>query len=374
MHTNSTPAGGRDGNLPPLPLIELAGTAVQMGEQLGEQRREEVHAAVALVLDELSQVARIDDARRSARAYLEPIGAIAPRYVDEIRGLARGARISLEDALLLQLRFEAVGYDAGRSRPLSLAEGCSAFAMRAADARLTGQNVDIPPAHVGMGQIVRMRPTEGPELLFYTYYAGLLGYLGINSEGLSVFGNALLSPGWRVGFPRYFVLRLALEQRTVADVERMLRSVRRASTINLLVTDRTGAMADFELTVDDCERLGPEDGCVFHTNHYLAERFAEDERLLDILPDSPKRYAAGRAALTASANAQRAPFERAKALLTDHTHLPGSICRHAPEHPATVAESWVTVASLIAMPDDGVLYATRGNPCRQEYARYALVA
>jgi isopenicillin-N N-acyltransferase-like protein len=355
-----------------LPIIYLRGTHYEMGAQLGEARREEVRAAVALVQQELGRVATIESAMSRAEEYVLAIEVVAPRYVEEIRGLAAGARISFNEALLLQLRFEAVGYDTGRGAVPQLAEGCSSFAYVQGGRRVTGQNVDIPPAHIRMGQLVHMEPPAGPRLLFYTYYAGLLGYLGINSEGLSVFGNALLSPGWRIGFPRYFMLRLALEQSTVDDVERLLRSVKRASTINLLVTDRHSAMADFELAVDDYARLPAHDGSIFHTNHYLAEKLRPGERLAEILPDSPLRWSAGSKLLAAPTDSSNDPLRRARALLKDHTNYPAAICRHAVEPPRAVADAWVTVASLIAQPDAGVLSVCPGNPCAGDYVSYEL--
>jgi len=361
-----------------LPIIYLRGTHYEMGAQLGEARRDEIHAAVGLVQKEVERVSTIEAALSRAAEYVPAIEAVAPRYIEEVRGLATGARISFNEALLLQLRFEAVGFDtasgfgtASAATP-QLAEGCSSFAYMHAGQRVTGQNVDIPPAHLSMGQIVHMEPPAGPRLLFYTYYAGLLGYLGINSEGLSVFGNALLSPGWRKGFPRYFMLRLALEQSTVDDVERLLQSVKRASTINLLVTDRYRTIADFELAVDDYARLPARDGSIFHTNHYLAEKLKPGEQLTKILPDSPRRWTAGSTLLATPIDQTGDPLQRAQAILKDHTNYPAAICRHAAEPPRTITDAWVTVVSLIAQPDAGLLSVCPGNPCAGDYVSYEL--
>lgn len=345
----------------------VSGSNRQMGEQLGEACRPGIAEALALVHGEMEKIGPITHFRARAQAYVSAIEKVAPYLVEEIRGLARGAAVPFEDALLLQLRFEAVGFD-GRG-----GDGCSSFAIKRADGHVfTGQNVDTVEEHCRLGTVVEMRPDDGPDMLFYAYYPGMIGYLGINSEGLSVFGNALLSDGWRVGFPRYLSCRLALEQKTAAKAEETIRGLERASTINLLFTDPSGDIRNLEQTVDEVETLTAEDGRLFHTNHYVCERFRGDERLLDILPDSTVRRAQGAARLEEIDVGEDDLFEQVKSVLKDHQNHPSSICRHRAETSRYDSDQWMTVASLVADPAAGRVDVAFGPPCETDYQTFYL--
>ena len=347
-------------------IVTVSGTNRDMGRQLGEECRPGIGEALDLVASEASRIAPLDQARERALAYLPSILQDAPHLADELEGLAEGAGIPLADALLLQLRFEAVGFD-GRG-----GDGCSSLAVRGTDGHMvTGQNVDTVEDHVRLGLVVRMVPANGPSILMYTYYPGMIGYLGFNSHGVSVFGNALLSPGWRIGFPRYLVCRLALEQRSARAAEARIRALRRASTINLLLTDGTGDIRDLEQTVDRVETIEPEGDRLFHTNHYLCDALKADERLLAILPDSEARYEAGRKLLD-DIDAAGDLVAAAKDVLRDHHNYPSSICRHRAKVSEYDGDQWMTVASLVAEPSAGRLHVCFGPPCQGRYRTFAM--
>ncbi|MCG8440982.1 MAG: C45 family peptidase [Caulobacterales bacterium] len=349
-------------------LVTVRGSNREMGRQLGETCRVGVEEALALVHSEVGRIGPLSAAREKALAYAPVIEAVAPHLTEEITGLAEGAGISEADALLLQLRFEATGFD-GRG-----GDGCSSFAVRGANGEVvTGQNVDTVEEHIRLGLIVHMVPDDGPDILMYTYYPGMIGYLGFNSHGVSVFGNALLSPGWRIGFPRYLSCRLALEQSTAAAAEAKIRGLRRASTINLLLTDASGDIRNLEQTVDEVATLTPQADRFFHTNHYLHPPFEREERLLAILPDSTARYAAGSKAINAI-EADGDMVAGAKALLRNHDNYPSGICRHRAEVSTYDGDQWMTIASLIAEPAAGRLHAYFGPPCEGEYAIFNLPA
>ncbi len=87
------------------PLIEVSGTSYEMGYQHGAQARDLVHRYL-LWIDKLTGKPR-DVLCRNALRFLPRIQALSPALVEEIRGLAEGAGISFEEALLCQARAEA---------------------------------------------------------------------------------------------------------------------------------------------------------------------------------------------------------------------------------------------------------------------------
>ena len=347
-------------------FVSVGGSHAEIGYQLGQECREGIGLALRHVGEEIAKFTTLEEAKKRAEKYLPYIEQDAGHMVDELEGLADGAGISMAEALMLQLRFEIVGFDGQGG------DGCSSFAIVDGGHRATGQNVDAPSWHKALGMVLEMRTPEGPDLLMYNYYPGMIGYLGINSAGLSVFGNAVVSPGWRIGFPRYLAVRLALEQETVAAAEAKIRQLHRASTINLMITDADGTIRDLELDVEEVGALDPVNGRLFHTNHYLCEALLEKERLLPLIPDTVDRLRAGRKRLRAISLSQPDVdiVATMRELLTDHSNHPASICRHKAEVSKYDGDQWESIGSIIAEPDHGRMNVCFGNPCELEYEEF----
>lgn len=343
-------------------IVTVEGSHREMGRQLGEQLRDEIGETIGLLRAELPRGQR-DGVDERVAAYTPYVERQAPHLADELRGLAEGARIRELDALFLQVRFELIGYEA---------DGCTSFAVPRAGAVLTGQNVDTTPQYEPLGRVLRMRPDDGPDLLMYTYMPGMIGYLGINGAGLSCLGNAVVCGDWRPGFPRYLVVRRVLEHETVGAAIAAVRSLERASSINLLLSDREGTIRDVELTVDEVAVLDPQAsaaGGLAHSNHYVHDAFRPADLLRPLLPDSEERLSLMTGLLGGIAADTR--LEAAKTALRDHTGRPTSICRHYDaDGPPTYWHQ--TIASLIAEPAEGRLHVCFGNPCQRDYVTFHL--
>ena len=65
-----------------------------------------------------------------------------------------------------------------------------------------------------------------------------------------------------------------------------------------------------------------------------------------------------------------------KSFLADHSHYPAAICRHpqATDDATDFETAGVTVAALIAEPEQGRLHVAPGNPCLNPFTTYALDA
>ena len=117
-------------------------------------------------------------------------------------GIAEGAGVAFATALLVNVRAEVAGVRAGSVQ----VEGCTAFAAgRGATARgdvLIGQNQDQAPEMEAFGVVVRVRPDDGPPVVMATF-GGLVGYPGLNGEGVAHVQNALANGAWRHALPHY---------------------------------------------------------------------------------------------------------------------------------------------------------------------------
>ena len=335
------------------PLIEVSGTSYEMGYQHGAQAGHLVRRYLKWI-DKLTGMPR-DVLCRNAMSFLPRIEALSPSLADEIKGLADGAEISLEEAVLCQARAEAARVGEG---------ACSAFAVTGeatADGRpLAGQNQDLEPEYSDVAILLRIRPTDGrPRVLMFTF-AGQLGYSGMNEYGLAHFANGLYGAKWQPGLPHYPLKRALLERRTVAECIDLLREHRTCSAANAVICDRQGAIGDVEVRPDGISVFEDDDPhwCV-HTNHYITPEFKRYED--NELPDSCPRLDRMRHLIRE--NWGDVTVDTMKAILADHEGDPGAICRHG-------AKSMHSISGYVAEPAKGVLHVRRGHGCLGAWRGY----
>lgn len=335
------------------PLIEVSGSSYEMGYQHGAQAADLVRSYL-LWIEKLTRKPR-DLLCRNAVGFLPLMEALSPAFVEEVRGLADGAGISFEEAILCQARAEAAQVHEG---------GCTAFALTGsatADHRpLAGQNQDLEPEYADIAILLRVKPVDGrPGALMFTF-AGQLGYAGMNQYGVAHFANALYDFRWRLGLPHYPLKRLMLEQRTVGACLDLLLRHRPCSAANVVLCDGQGRIADIEVRPEGIVPFQDDhpDGLV-HTNHYITPQFAGYET--NSLPDSCPRLVRIRALVQEAWGT--ITVETMKAILADHEGDPGGICRHG-------EKGMHSISGYIADPAKGLLHVRRGHGCLGTWQAY----
>jgi predicted choloylglycine hydrolase len=335
------------------PLIQVSGTAFQMGYQHGKQ----AEPLIRRYLSWISKLTRKPAAELEANAmrFLPFIQKFSPAYVEEIFGLSEGARLTLAQAVLCQVRAEAARSWDG---------GCTALALTgkatAGGATLAGQNQDLESAYEDVAIILKVRPNDGrPRAVMFTF-AGQLGYAGMNQHGVSNFVNALYNYRWRAGLPYYPIRRVLMEQQSVSDCVRLLRENRACSAANLVLADGGGRIADVECRPEGVEVYPDANPAVrLHTNHYVTKTF---ERFEDgTLPDSVPRLE--RVRQLVRKNWGQITVDTMKEILADHEGGPGAICRHG-------AVDMHSISGYIAEPSTGVLHVRRGHGCAGRWTAY----
>jgi hypothetical protein len=335
------------------PLLEVKGTAYEMGRQHGEQAGDLVEKYI-LLIERLAGKPR-EVLCRNAERFLEAIERLSPKYLEEVRGLAEGARISFPEALLCQVRTQALYGGEG---------GCTTFALRGEatlDGKvLAGQNQEFEPEFSEVAMLLRVCPTDGrPRALMLTF-AGQLGYSGINEFGVAHFANSLFNCPLRPGLPPYPMKRAILEQKTVRDAVALLERHNASSAGNLMMADGQGEIADVEYRPEGVALYQDEHpDMLVHSNHYLAPKFVPCED--NTVPDSPARLCRMRALLKNSWG--KISVDVLKEILADHEGDPAAICRHG-------ASNWHTVFGYIAEPARRVLHMRKGHGCLGTWAEY----
>lgn len=365
------PQGGQ------IPFIRATGRPFEVGYQHGAAR---ASALRAFLDDGLARIARLTPAPVSMPAlaprldeYSQAIAAATPRLSEEIDGLARGAGITREEAVLLQARRELIGF-----QRVPAAGDCTTYVSRTAGpgggpvlaqtVDLNG-NLDDQIAVLDVGLDLGLE--ESPRRTLVLSFGGLLGYLGVNSDGLAIGLNLVLGGDWHPGLPPYLAIRHLLDQAgTVAEALAILPGLPLASSRSLTLCDQDSA-ACVEI-VDNELRLVPPG---VHTNHLLHPDLARRDELNVFARNSSRlRLAAGQAALD------------------DLTVLAGGITPGPPgrgavppdppegaeveQHFAALARPPVcvadtgdirrerTVAAVVLLPDRGELHVRPGDPSR----------
>lgn len=345
------------------PFFRFKGTHREIGKQYGEACRDLIKKHSDLAFNRLTS--KINVSRQqvldAAIEYRPFVKKYASFLDEEILGIAEGANIPLPEVYFLQLRAEIY-------RDLEVNDECTTFAIlpeATADGKpLIGQNADLPNFYSEIGVIIEFVPEGEPSCLMITP-AGQISYIGINSLGLGVFANFLNCDGWRIGFPRYMYSRLSLTKGTVNEAIDAVRSVKRASSRNLMMLDTKGNAANLETTPTRDAVLQPEDGVLAHSNHYISNDLVDEERQTDeYMVNTCARLKRMKNLL--KDNHGQLDVEVMTSILRDREGYPHTLCRELTDSDTDT----ITFASVIARPSEGKLWIAMGPPNKYEYKCY----
>src|SRR5262245_41363326 len=131
------------------PVIEVAGSAYERGRQHGERARERVERSVELYRAAFARGARLDwpQALDRARAFARTIGALDRGIMAEMRGIADGAGLQVEEVVAINCRTELLfGAPAGSPARSEPPHECTTIAVApeasASGATIVGKNWD----------------------------------------------------------------------------------------------------------------------------------------------------------------------------------------------------------------------------------------
>jgi isopenicillin-N N-acyltransferase-like protein len=369
------------------PHVKVHGGPFDRGLAYGEQARERIGISISAYRDVFRAYADWDwdQVRREATRYLAPISAYDERYLEEMRGIANGASVDLEDVLSINMRTEVMfaakaraAEAAGRGRTDGARQGeCSGFAVLPSGSAnghtLVGQNWDWLLHCFDTVVVLEVEQDEGPNFVSVVE-AGLLAKTGMNSSGLGVATNALVTDDDRgePGIPYHVLLRAFMDCETMSDAFATAQHAPRSSSANYLLAHRDGIAVDIEATPGDFSRLFllfPEDGVLLHTNHFLSPAFDRKDVSLWVMPDSPFRLERLRTAVAGERGALS--LETFGGFLGDHANFPSGICCH-PDARMEPHDQGATVASVLMDLDARRVLVADGHPCTVPYRELEL--
>ena len=341
--------------------IEVRGTPRQMGEQLGEEAREEIRGFDAVALERVNLTVAVSEESALAVAAdsIRRVAAYAPEMLEELNGMAASSGVPAERLMLLQVRNQLRPDDGG----------CTSFALSqpAAAGTFVGQNWDNDP-ELDPFTIVLTRRPEGEPAFMSISQAGLVAYIGVSDAGIGLCMNTLPAPCRQLGVPHYFTVRGMYRAGSLGGALEAVRRAERAIPANLILAAPDG-LADFEITIGDVHVIGDDGtGIVTHTNHCVHPDLAP------VNDDFPELIQSGPRKCRVDELLRRAPRPLTEAslreILSDHDGHPHSICRHVNDHPEN--GYWTSVFSVIIDVGACRMQVSRGNPCEAPYETYHL--
>ncbi len=347
-------------------VIECSGSFYEIGRQYGESCRASLVGSIESLFKDIGmfQKAGKEDIIANARKYLPLVESFDPELIDMLKGQADGAGVTFEEVFTLRCRLELGMY---YQRILAL---CTSFIATGNATKggktIIGQTYDLNP---GISiDLVKTKFPDGMEQLSLVFAGGGAGELPLNSAGLGMVLNVMISPAEEqtLNVPCSCVIPKAMRQKRIGDALGVVCGAGR-SILHYGFASAEGDIIGIETRPGDYNVIPPQRDMLLHTNHYLTEKFKRGDKIFGFMEgDSYIRIQ--RLKRLMEEHYGELTVELMKEFLTDHTDYPRSICKHT-DLGVQLGE---TLAAEIMVPEEGLMYTAWGQPCKYEYLEYRL--
>lgn len=365
----------------PFPFIDVSGSPYERGRQHGAAVPTRVKRSIELYGGQLTDLGY--DAVAKSRLIAEfacEIEAFGAHYVEEMRGIADGAGVTLEDIVMVNARTEVMAKARlEKAKPVEAGEelddGCTGAVIlpeRSATGELIhGQNWDWKAECAETAIVLRVRRDDGPDFLTFVE-AGGLARCGMNAAGVSITANYLESERdfTQAGVPLALIRRKVLEQEHFAMAMKAVATTPKACSNNMMLSTVAGFAIDFECAPDEAFPIYPADGLIVHANHWVGsialtkikdtgiprvpESFYRDWRVRKLLDDAGRKLSV--------ADLKNAFF--------DDFLSPYAVCR--PPRPNETGNLSATVSMVIMQPAKGIMEVAPLPALNRQFTRYSL--
>jgi isopenicillin-N N-acyltransferase-like protein len=371
-------------SITPFPFVSVAGTPYERGRQHGRAVAARVRRSAALYNGTLGTLG-FGGARGTEliAKFAQQIEAFGAHYVDEMHGIADGADIPFEQAVMINARTEVIAEarrlsaaDVQAAAALAPKDGCTGAVILPARSRsgrlIHGQNWDWRAECAETAIVLRVRRADGPDFITFVE-AGGLARSGFNAAGIAITANYLRCDRdyLQTGVPLALIRRKVLEQEHFALAIRAVATTPKACSNNMMLSHADGVAIDLECAPDESFPLFPEGGLLVHANHFVNSAALAKLRDTGILasPDSYYRDLRVREALQARSDGLTT--DDLKAAFFDEFGKPYSVCR--PPRPGVQDDDLTaTVAMILMEPAAGQIDVAPLPALNRVFTRYSL--
>jgi len=363
------------------PLIDVEGDARERGRQHGAKAAERIHRSIEIYIGALDRYKFGRAEFQSLTAELaDRMTAYDAEQVEEMRGMAEGAKVPFEHIILCNGRSELLGL--AKRQQDGLPDACTAAVVlpeASADGVLMhGQNWDGMYEQADVCIVLRIRREDGPDILTFTE-AGQMARNGFNTAGIAITGNNLESERdyLKIGVPLPMVRRKALATPHYAHAIMHVYGTPKSGSNNMTLSHIEGETIDIECAPDESFVLHPENGLMVHANHWenpsararLIDRVAIESAARILTPDSFYRSNRVRKFLTPKVG--KITFDDFKQAFMDKFGEPYSVLRSVLPN-AAEGGTICTTATIVMRPAEGIMEVARLTAQNPHFTRYTL--
>jgi isopenicillin-N N-acyltransferase-like protein len=355
-------------------ILTLSGSCLERGRAHGECLRDEIREQLEWFRGLLSEHGHVNPDEVFARlpnlGWVEAIEKWIPWLLEEVRGIAEGARLPTMDLLswnLCQEVFWAVFVEHSFPQLESGPTGCSALGDigDSENPTILAQNADTVAFWHGHQTVLRFREVGSDVEQVMLSYPGMIGIYGLNSKGIGLCVNALfykLANSLR-GLGTIFMGRGILAQRSYQEAETFLRTAPHASG-NTLTIGGPGHVTAFEVSANQVRPfLSPsQPGRTYHTNHELVNDDYRPGVDTTPWPNSVERFNLLEERMEKVKG--RLTVQDVKTILSTHTEKV-RLCRHEDDPDG----SMTTYSVVMECSSHPVMHIAFGPPCRERYQK-----
>lgn len=341
-----------------LPVVEAKGTNYQIGMAIGTVCRKQIRKRVSV--NKKFYKLRTDIPYQSyvekGMAFLEPCLKYFPQYVEELKGIANGAKLPFEDIFMCVVEEELV--HVANDIPLMK---CTTVATKTKeDKYILGHNEDYGAEYRdGLYVIKAKQKGNKPDFIGVGYLGTLPGSsIAINSKGIAFSNNSANSTGISLGVPKDFLLRAAIDAHTQKSAIKKLSFKSRSMGNNSIFVSKDGITC--VETSRNKQAILSSKRHMAHTNHYLHHKFYDDKKRRTSKESVKRLYYADKKL----ENIKLKDEQTLKKILSNHK---SGICSHPNKK-----ISYMTIASSIAIPSEMTLKVAKGGPCKGRYITYKM--
>jgi isopenicillin-N N-acyltransferase-like protein len=343
-----------------LPVVRVRGGARDRGRAVGEALAGRIHRSLAGTAAWLGARGRaVEDLPGLLGPYLEMAKGSLPESVEEIEGMAEGARASWWEVFAANA-FEELEQLIEPARAVAPSR-CSAFAVHRDGRTWLGHDEQWLAADTATSAVVVAVPDDGPAFASPTV-ASCLPAVGLNAAGVAQSIMSLTANDERAGIPRVLVSRAGLRATNPDDAVARATPPGRAGGYAHLFAFPDGHHMTVETTATDHAVVRGD--C--HTNHYLDEGLAVRSRA--------GKASRGRLAALEEEVAGRSfdGPDNVRRALAIHRGDPEHVCRHPIERDGDEPEA--VIFAMACDPANRRMWVGGGTPCTATFGEIDLTA
>ena len=246
------------------PILHVSGTNYEMGHLIGTSFKSRIESALSTCTQLQIDVEKDNNDPHFLNTLLHQAEDVLPQYIDEIRGMADGAKCDFRRLLVHNLRHS-----------FQSANNCSTVVFKNSSQILLGHNEDNVKS-LGMNSYIIIAHLEnGGHYLAFTNAGSLNGNAwGFNSHGIAMTGNAMPNFSPNDAFPRILIDRNLMEATSIQDALHRISKIHQRSGVYSynIASLHEHRVINVETIADDISVTEISDR-YFHTNHYISPKF-----------------------------------------------------------------------------------------------------